>query len=252
MPRAGTMPFEWTLYFFGGLAAICMGFAKTGMPGTSVLAVALMAQAFRHNAELSVGAMLPILLVGDIVAVACYRRHTSWSRLWRLFPAVSVGLVIGFSILHIVEGNELRPVLGLLVALMFVAELVRRRVQADQVPHGWAFTSGVGVLAGFGTMVGNAAGPVMTLYLLSQELPKDRFMGTCAVFFFTVNLTKVVPYTLEGMINGETLAFALFGIPMTVVGVILGRWAFHRFSQRTFDALILCLAGLAAVWLFLG
>ncbi len=246
------MPPGWTLYVFGGLAAICMGFAKTGMPGTSVLAVALMAQAFRHNAELSVGAMLPILLVGDIVAVACYYRYTSWSRLWRLFPAVSIGLAVGFGVLRMIEGNELRPVLGMLVAIMFVVELLRRRFNSDRVPHGWAFTSGVGILAGFGTMAGNAAGPVMTLYLLSQELPKDRFMGTCAVFFFTVNLIKIVPYTIEGMITPETLAFAMYGIPMTVIGVVLGRWAFHRFSQRIFDALILCLAGLAAVWLFLG
>ncbi|NMC18924.1 MAG: sulfite exporter TauE/SafE family protein, partial [Thermogutta sp.] len=192
------MPAEWTFYIFGGLAAVFMGFAKTGMPGTSVLAVALMAQAFRHNAELSVGAMLPILLVGDVVAVVCYWRHTSWSRLGRLFPAVSIGLAIGFGVLHVIEGNELRPVLGLLVALMFIAELLRRRFNSGRVPQGRVFTSGVGVLAGFGTMAGNAAGPVMTLYLLTQELPKDRFMGTCAVFFFTVNVIKVVPYTLEG------------------------------------------------------
>ncbi len=246
------MPSSWWSYLLSGLAAVCMGFAKTGMPGTSVLAVALMAQGFRHDAELSVGAMLPILLVGDVVAVAWYHRHTSWLRLWRLFPAVSLGLAIGYGVLRMVEGNQLRPILGVLIAIMFFAEILRRRFSADQIPHGWAFTAGVGTLAGFGTMVGNAAGPVMTLYLLSQELPKDRFMGTCAVFFFIVNLIKLVPYTTEGMITAETLKFAMYGIPMTLFGVVLGRWAYHRLSQRTFDFLILCLAGTASLWLFVG
>ena len=42
-------------------------------------------------ARQSVGAVLLMLLVGDLFAVGYYRRYTQWSKLWGLFPAVAVG-----------------------------------------------------------------------------------------------------------------------------------------------------------------
>ena len=59
-------------YLLGCLSALLMGFAKTAVPGASIPAVALMAEAFRDSAALSVGAMLPVLLVGDALAVVIY------------------------------------------------------------------------------------------------------------------------------------------------------------------------------------
>ena len=46
-------------------------------------------------------------------------------------------------------------------------------------------------LAGSTTMIANAAGPVMTIYLLACRLPKFEFVGTAAWFFFAINLLKV-------------------------------------------------------------
>ncbi|GAB6164536.1 sulfite exporter TauE/SafE family protein [Thermostilla marina] len=246
------MPIDISLIVFGGLAALLMGFAKTGLPGASILAVALMAQGFRHNAELSVGAMLPVLLVGDVFAVRFYGKFTSWKRLVRLFPTVVLGMSLGIGVLHIVEGNQLRPILGALLLFLFALEMARRYYGWNDVPHHWAFTVSIGLLAGFGTAVGNAAGPVMTMYLLSHELRKDKFLGTCAWFFFIVNLLKIVPFSLEGMITRETLLFDLWAIPMLLVGVAGGRYVARRISQGLFDFLVLVLAGAAALWMILG
>jgi uncharacterized membrane protein YfcA len=78
------------------IAAILVGFSKTGMPGAAIPAVALMAEAFRPQTQLSIGAMLPILLVGDLFALAYYRRHAHWSRLVELFPFVLIGMIPGY------------------------------------------------------------------------------------------------------------------------------------------------------------
>lgn len=246
------MPFDPWMIVFGGLAAVFMGFAKTGLPGASILAVVLMAQGFRHDAELSVGAMLPVLLIGDLFAVGFYGRFTSWKRLLRLFPYVAVGMIGGLLVLRAVEGNQLRPILGGLILALFLLEMARRYLRWKEVPHRWWFALGTGLLAGFGTAVGNAAGPVMTMYLLSHELPKDKFLGTCAWFFFIVNLLKIVPFSLEGMITAETLTFDLYAVPMTLIGIAVGRWVFRRISQGLFDLLILILAATAAVWMLVG
>lgn len=237
---------------WGGLSALCMGFAKTGVPGASILAVVLMAQAFYENAALSVGALMPVILVGDLFAVSLYARDTAWDRLWRLLPSVMLGLGAGAILLHFVRGNALRPILGGLVLVMFLLEVYRRQSANGRFVHTWWFAWLAGGLAGFATMVGNAAGPVTTMYLLSQDLPKSRFMGTTAVFYFVVNLLKTVPMVANEMITRETCEFALFAVPITLAGLVVGRWVFRRISQTAFDTAALVLAALGGLWLIVG
>ena len=76
-------------------SALLVGLSKTGLPGVSIPAILLMTEAYPHDARLSVGAILPLLLVGDVFAVAWYRRHADWNRLARLLPYVFVGMLPG-------------------------------------------------------------------------------------------------------------------------------------------------------------
>jgi hypothetical protein len=236
-------------YFLAAAAAVLVGLSKTGLPGAAIPAVALMAQAFPDDAELSVGALLPVLLVGDVFAVAYYRRHAQWGKLLGLLPYVALGMAPGYLVLRAVEGNQLRPVLGTLVLLLFVLEACRRRFGWTRMPESRWFIAAMGALAGFGTMVGNAAGPVMTIYLVSRGLAKQQFVGTAAWFFFLVNLTKVLPYASQDMITPATLAVDLRVMPAVVLGVLAGIWLLPRIPQRWFDPLVLGLAGLAGAWL---
>jgi hypothetical protein len=77
----------------GVSAALLVGFSKTGMPGAGIPAVAIMAEVFRENTKLSVGAILPLLLLGDVFAIVYYRRHADWARLLELCPYVIAGMV---------------------------------------------------------------------------------------------------------------------------------------------------------------
>lgn len=236
----------------GAAAAVLMGFSKTGLPGTSMLAVALMTAAFPHDAQASVGAMLPVLLVGDVFAVTWFRRHAQWDRLWRLFPYVALGVVPAYLLLWWVRGNQLRPVLGWMVLVLLALELARHWFGWTRLAGRWSFVAGTGFLAGFGTTIGNAGGPVMTLYLLGQGLAKEQFVGTCAWFFFLLNLSKVIPFGAAGMLTRETLGVGLALAPVTLAGGLLGIWLLPRISQRVFDAIMRLLTALAGVWLIVG
>ena len=110
----------------------------------------------------------------------------------------------------------------------------------------------MGLVAGFGTMVGNAAGPVMTIYLISRGLRKQEFIGTCAWFFFIVNLSKLPIMSGLGMLTTDTLGFGLIVACLVPVGAILGIWLLRIIPQRPFDVLALSLAGLAAVRLIVA
>jgi uncharacterized protein len=69
-----------------GLAGVLIGVAKTAISGVGSLAIVIFAAAL--PARESTGAVLPLLLCGDVVAVAYYRRHADWAILGRLLPRV--------------------------------------------------------------------------------------------------------------------------------------------------------------------
>ena len=237
-----------TSYLLGWCSAILVGLSKTGLPGVSIPSILLMTEIFAHDARLAMGAMLPVLLVGDVFAVRWFRHHARWDRLWRLFPAVAAGIVLGWYVLKALEeGNDLRPIIGWLILGLLAVEACRWWFAWEHVPRQWWFVGGVGLLAGFSTTVAHAAFPVMTIYLLSQELPKREFIGTAAWFFLILNLIKVPIYAQEGMITSETLRFDLWVAPAAVVGGLLGVFVLGKLPQKVFNVLALSLAALAAV-----
>ncbi|NQT13953.1 MAG: sulfite exporter TauE/SafE family protein [Planctomycetes bacterium] len=241
------MDHELSVYLFGLAAALLVGLSKTGVPGVAIPAILLMTEAFSGNEKLSVGALLPMLLVGDVIAVRLYRQHADWKRLWRLFPYVVAGMIPGVVVLLLVENEQFRLVLGWIVLPLLVMEVGRQWLGWTALPaHGW-FTALMGLLAGFGTTVGNAAGPVMSVYLISHGLPKERFMGTWAWFFLIANLSKLPIYGTLGMITPTTLTFDLVVGAMVVVGALVGRRLFLVIPQRLFNALVLVLAAIAAL-----
>jgi uncharacterized membrane protein YfcA len=190
---------------------------------------------------------LPLLLVGDVIAVRVYRNHADWKRLWGLFPYVAAGMIPGVVVLLLVENQQFKLVLGWIVLPLLLMEVTRQWLGWTTAPAGRWFVAAMGLLAGFGTSVGNAAGPVMSVYLISHGLPKERFMGTWAWFFLIANFSKLPIYCTLGMITPTTLAFDLAMVPMVVVGALVGRRLFLIIPQQLFNALVLVLAAIAAL-----
>jgi uncharacterized membrane protein YfcA len=229
-----------------------VGFSKTGVPGLGVLIVPLMTDVFPADAKLAMGALLPMLLTGDVFAVTYYRKHVHWDRLWALFPFVAAGMVPGLLLLMRIEGDKLKPLLGFVILPLVVLEVLRRKYKWERVPQYWWFTASMGALAGFATAVGNVAGPVMAIYLLSRGLSKKEFVGTGAWFYFIVNLLKIPFYVYDKMITQATLTFNAWALPVILVGVFLGFKALPRVPRKWFDGAILVLAFFAALRLVLS
>jgi uncharacterized protein len=105
----------------------------------------------------------------------------------------------------------------------------------------------MGILGGFTTMVANAAGPIMNLYLLAMRMPKIEFMGTAAWYFLILNSFKV-PFSWKlGLINADSIMFDLKLAPFAVAGALIGRVLIRRINQRTFEILALALALVAGL-----
>ena len=138
----------------------------------------------------------------------------------------------------------------ILIVLVIVRVVRDRGPLAREVERPrWWFVGLTGVGAGFTTMVANAAGPIMILYLLAMRLPKVTFVGTTAWFFLTVNLFKV-PFSYSlGLISAASLAQSLALWPFAIGGALFGRWLIRYIDQRLFENLALALTFVASLGL---
>ena len=76
-------PLEWLLL---AIAACAVGLSKSGMPAFGPVPAALFATVL--PAKASTGAVLGLLLVGDLIAVRMYHAHADWKILRRLIPSI--------------------------------------------------------------------------------------------------------------------------------------------------------------------
>ena len=237
---------SWWQWMIGCFCAYLVGVAKTGVPGIGILVVPLMA-VMLSDAKESAGWLLPLLCAADIFAVLYWRRHTAIWKLFTLAPWVASGMVIGAIALTLNE-RFLRPIVGGIVFVMLTIYLVRRFRSSGSEVSSHAPT--YGVTAGFATMVANAAGPVMNLYLLSKRLGKEEFIATGAWFFFVINLAKVPVYLWHGMISRRSLAFDAGLLPAVVIGAMTGRWIVHHIPQKAFEVAVVILTAFSTLMLF--
>lgn len=229
------------------LCAVMVGISKTGIPGFGILIVPLMAMVL--PAKASTGALLGVLILADLFAISYYRRNALWEYIFRLIPATLVGIFAGYFVKKLVSDEQLKPIIGVIVLGMLVVNWWRNRVAGDanSVPAQWWFAVVMGFLAGLTTMMANAAGPVMIVYLLAMRLPKIEFVGTSAWFFFIVNWLKV-PFSVQlGLITVESIKLDLLMLPFIAAGAILGIFALKKMPQRVFEITIQVLAAAAAV-----
>jgi hypothetical protein len=232
--------------------ALLIGLSKTALPGAGILAVPLAAMVM--PARESIGMVLPMLIFADLFAVAWYRRHAQWSHLLRLLPWTVTGLGVGFALLAMLDNQRFAPVIGgiVLVMILLRSRLPGAKQTADPVPHHPAFAPCMGIAAGATTMLANAAGPVMTLYLLAMQMPKHQFIGTSAWFFFAVNWIKVPFYAQQQLITAASLQTNLLLLPAVTAGAVLGILLLKRIPQKLFNTIALLLAAASAVKLLLG
>jgi uncharacterized protein len=236
------------------LGALMVGISKAGITGLSILSVALFAHVFPSSKQAS-GLVLPLLIFGDFVAVLSYRAHTQWRYLWRLMPWTAAGVVLGYFTLGYVSDRTARIMIGVIIVSLSVLGYWRRylRVQTLESEGAWHWTlaAALGVMAGFITLVANAAGPLMAIYLIAMRLPKMQFVGTAAVFFMILNLFKVPFMVRLGLITAQSFEFNLMLAPAVLAGAFAGRWLLIRINQRLFESMVLALSAIAGVLLII-
>lgn len=243
------LPLDATAWTIVAFCALLVGLSKTGLPGAGVLAVPLVACVV--PARESTGFLLPLLVAADILAIVYWRRNVDWPKLGRLLPWTVAGIVAGYFGLRFISNQGLMPVIGLIVLAMI--GLTRWRTSRSgkcwQVPTSLWFAAAVGMLAGCTSMMANAAGPIMVVYMLAMRMEKKELIGTMAWFFWIVNISKLPFSGSLDLITLESLATDLALLPCIAAGGIAGIFLVHRIPQELFNRIIEVVAAGTALYL---
>ncbi|PFG41508.1 hypothetical protein ATJ88_0147 [Isoptericola jiangsuensis] len=235
----------WTGWAVVVLVALLVGFSKTALGGLGMVAAALTALVI--PAKDSTGAVLLLLITGDLVAIWAYRKHADLRVIGRLLVPVLCGVALGAVFLVHVSDDVMRRTIGAILLALLVLNVWRDRLRTDTR----VATVGYGGLAGFTTMVANAGGPPMSLYLLGSRFEKWRFLGTTAWFFCTVNLIKLPVAVGVGIVRLDTVALWAVLAPVVLLGTWVGRRVIGHVDQRLFERLVTVMVAVGALNLLL-
>jgi uncharacterized membrane protein YfcA len=236
-----------------GIVIICCtaflaGVSRTAIPGLGTFLVPLIAMALPVRA--STGFLLPLLIEADLMAIFYWRRKVMWRQLGLILPWTGCGVILGFFVMKQLSDTLFRPLLGGMIILFVALDFVRRRARVKIEPGNRAFVALSGILAGAFTMIANAGGPIMTIYLLTIALPKEEFVGTTAMFFCLINLFKVPFSVALGLITWPSLRIDMTLIPLIAAGGLVGAVFIKKLPQRHFDIIAQALAAIAGLKLF--
>ena len=233
------------------LAAVLVGSARAGLDGGPLIAIPLMAGVF--GARLSSSIMLGIMLTADVAALFKYRSQGSPSHLIRTLPYAVSGIVLGAVVGSRMSEDGFRTAVSILIltsaALMLFQELKRGEFI---LPERWYYAAPLGLLSGFSSMVGNAGGPVMSLFLLSSGLLKNRLIGTMVWFFFIINTVKL-PFHIFvwNTLSGPTLLIDLVVAPIAIASVFVSARLVQLIPEKPYRYFRLATVALGGAYLLL-
>jgi len=204
-------------------AVLITGIAKGGFGGVALLAVPLMALVI--SPIQAAGIMLPILLLMDFTGVLSYRGKWDKTNLKILLPGAIIGIGIGALTAHLVSDNFIRLIVGLIAISFTLHWMFKGRTKNAVKKPNAKLGAFLGTISGYTSFVAHAGAPTYQVFILPQKLDRQLYAGTSVVFFAAVNLVKVLPYALLGMLAPANLLTSLVLLPLAPLGVLIGVWA---------------------------
>lgn len=232
---------------FACLGALCLGVSKTGFPGLAIINVLIIAELF--GAKNSVGIILPMLIVCDLLVYPLFRKYASWKMVWPLVPVTLASVVGAWLLLDALNELTARRVIGVIILFMLALQLVRefQKTFLEHLPDSRLFRWLSCILIGVSTMLANAAGPVYSIWALVHQMKKEDFLGVGARFFLLVNIFKVPFLGQLELINPESLKLNALLLPALIAGILLGKRLIHLVPQRLFEILLYGFSAIAGI-----
>jgi uncharacterized membrane protein YfcA len=247
VPLASEIPIDATtlqvliIVFIATLIRSAFGF------GEALIAVPLLA--FIIPLELAAPlAVLVSITIAGIVVVQDWRKIHLRSAVWLVLSTL-LGIPLGLLLLTNTHQRVVKAVLGAIIVAFSVYSLIGRApLQLRRDSRGWLFACGfcAGVLGGAYGM----NGPPLVIYGSMRRWSAQHFRATLQGYFLPASLIGMGGYWLAGLWVHAVTHYFVLSLPVTLLGIFLGRVINHRLQGEAFLRYIyLGLAGIGTLLL---
>ena len=254
----------WMFLLLGSMSAMLVSMAKAGFGGSiGILSMPLMVYACQGQTMTAAAVMLPLLIACDYFSILPWRGKWDLRIVGNLLPGAVLGVALGWAALYAIrqtgvhtQGKTGNAILSMLIGVIAIGFVVLQVIKSLRTkppafrPVFWQATS-VGALAGLTSTLAHVAGPIVTMYLLPQKMPKERFVATTVLYYWIGNQIKLVPYFVLGMLTARTFFASVLLMPAVAAGVVLGIYLHRKVGQKQFIGIIYALLALAGLHLMI-
>lgn len=163
-----------------------------------------------------------------------------------------VGLVLGTLVGTHINQAIFCILIGIFVIAMGVINIILERKEIKIKPT-IAIIGILGSLAGFGSIIGNAAGGITNIYFLSQTKNKRELLGSSSYLYIIVNSAKLLLYIFIWKIfSTDTIVITISLVPFLLIGVILATAIIKIMPEVVFKAIFYFSVFYAGLSLLIG
>jgi len=237
---------------------LLMGFSKAGFGGgLGILTTPLCVLAFAKLGKppvFAIGFVLPLLVIADAASLYHYWNKWEFSNLRFLIPGVLVGVLVGVQLINRFSARQLNVSIGVISMAFVVFQFTKEKIFAAEGKFAPNHTVGIpcGIVAGLTSTFANGAGPVISMFLIPQGLPKEIYVGTSALIFCFINWIKLLMFIPKHIVTLETLRADVPYLLLIPIGVGLGVWLNRRVPERWFIRLVYLFTFLTGLHLVLS
>jgi len=206
------------IFFIAGIAPELTGF------GVATISMALL------PFLLPLSVAIPLVAIISATATGIVALRTKTRNLFKyirpLIVGSAIGVTLGMVFLHLLDEQLLTVVLGIFLVVYALYGLF---FKGHLLPTGNVTGTATGFVAGFFGASFNVHGPLVGLYLSSNdELSKTEVKDLMATYMFVAGLFIIVGHTISGRVSGEVLLYALFALPFLLAGLVVGKRIFKK------------------------
>lgn len=209
-----------------GLASFIRGYSGFGF--SAVLVAGL---AFVVEPVAAVPLAITFEVCASVVQGRSVRHEIRWKDFWTLLIAAVIGNPVGVLILTTVDGDLLRGVTFGVLLTMSLLLLVKRTARVAPTT---TVVFGVGVVAGVVNGATAMSGLVLVLAMSFIVISAAEMRATLVAYFFASDLVVLIVLGARGKLPDELFWRVLLGLPVLIVGVIVGSRVFRSATEESF------------------
>lgn len=243
------MPDPWMLGVVA-LGAALAGFIQ-GLSGFAFSLVAMGLWAWALTPQIAAPLAVFGALLGQVASVVTVRGGFDLKRIAPLVVGGAFGVPVGVFLLHNVDPVRFKLAVGALLTLYSLFGLL-----AGDLPRitagGGSLDAFVGLIGGVLGGLGGMSGSVPAMWTQLRGWKRDLRRATMQVYNIAMHSLTLAVYARTGTLDATAFRLFILVAPAMLISSYIGAHFYHRFSEKTFERVMLWLLLASGVALSVG